>query len=103
MASRTDAVVQEANRVRDASLQAVAMGGVLCSIPDWHPTAQALIGNSGLCSIPDGSRFQKDEAAWGFSASVHVVFTLFADPGRPTLCTHQSEVALLKLVVAIQT
>ena len=104
LASAVDAVVHEPNGVRDATLQAVvARGGVLCSSPDWHPTAQALIGNRGLCSIPDGSRFQKGEAAWGFSASVHVVLTLFADPCRPTLCTHQSEVALLKLIVAIQT
>ena len=103
LALAVDAVVQEPNGVRDATLQAVARGGALCSIPDWHPTAQAFIGKRGLCSIPDGSRFQKDEAAWGLSASVHIVFTLFADPCRPTLCTHQSEVALLKLVVAIQT
>ena len=91
-----DDVVQEANGVRDAALQAVARGGVLCSIPDWHPTAQALIGNRGLCSIPDGSRFQKGEAARAFSAPVHVVFTLFADPCRPTFVdfADQCDIAL---------
>ena len=59
LASAVDAVVHEPNGVRDATLQAVARGGVLCSIPDWHPTVQALIANRGLCSIPDGSRFQR--------------------------------------------
>ena len=86
LASAVDAVVQEPNRVRDATLQAVARGGALCSIPDGHPNAVDLIANRGLCS------FQKGEAAWGFSAPVHVVFTLFTDPFL--LCTHQSEVAL---------
>jgi hypothetical protein len=80
LASAVDAVVHEPNGVRDATLQAVAKCGVLCSIPDWHPTAEALIANRGLCSIPDGSRFQKGESAWAFSASAHIVFTLFADP-----------------------
>ena len=78
LASAVDAVVQEPNGVRDATLQAVARGRGLCSIPDGHPNAVAVITKRGRCS------FQKGEAAWGFSAPVHVVFTLFVDPCRPT-------------------
>ena len=95
LASAVDAVVHEPNGVRDATLQAVARGGALCSIPDGHPNAVDFIANRGGCS------FQKGEVAWGFSAPVHVVLILFADPFPPPLCTDQSEVALLKLVVAI--
>ena len=84
MALPVDAVVQEPNGVRDATLRAVARGGALCSIPDWHPTAVDLIANRGRCSIPDGSRFQKGEPAGSFSSPVHVVFALFVDPCRPT-------------------
>ena len=57
LASAVDAVVQEPNGVRDATLQAVARGGALCSIPDGHPNAVDLIANRGRCS------FQKGEAA----------------------------------------
>ena len=54
LASAVDAVVHEPNGVRDATLQAVARGGALCSIPDGHPNAVDLIANRGRCSIPDG-------------------------------------------------
>ena len=85
LASAVDAVVHEPNGVRDATLQAVARGGALCSIPNGHPNAVDLIATRGRCSIPDGSRFQKGKLARSFSAPVHVVFTLFANPFPPTL------------------
>ena len=83
-----DAVVQEPNGVRDATLQAVARPGVPCSGPDWHPGAVDLIATRGhvasyVClSLSDGSPFQKGCAARGFSAPVHVVFAFFTDHSR---------------------
>ena len=47
LALAVDAVVQEPNGVRDATLQAVARGGVLCSNPDWLQLPKPSSGTGG--------------------------------------------------------